>query len=102
MFFTLVCVCCLHHAPTTQVAPLASTFALLRIPKTPEVRKLIGQGTKGEAVKIEGFVPSTVDPAAVPVCGWSECVGEVSVWVERVCGWSECVGARNLYAGTRV
>ncbi len=63
---------CYHHHH--QVGPLASTFALLRIPKTPEVRKLIGQGTKGEAVSVQGFVPSTVDPAAVPVCvcwgGW--------------------------------
>lgn len=84
----------LFRVQDLDVGPLAAACALLRIPKVPEVRKLLGQGSKGEAVEVEGFTASAVDPSTVPVrvalvhngCGL--CCGLHMWWTSR---YTRCV-----------
>jgi ATP-dependent RNA helicase DDX55/SPB4 len=52
----------LSHLQDLQLGRLASSLALLRLPRMPEVRKALG-GASGGA--LPGFQPSEVDPDSV-------------------------------------
>jgi ATP-dependent RNA helicase DDX55/SPB4 len=49
-----------------DIAALARSFGLLRLPRMPEIKKAHHQGVGGNGVESVGFVASLIDPDTVP------------------------------------